>query len=141
MLCAIRCSHGAQLAHLVTALEPAPGRHQGLLERVLGAALGQHAPAGAQELAPVALDDRLERPLVPVAGQRDEPGVGLRAQEDERWRRHHGTPVTRRGPLTLRSAPGEAVQPVGSGSSSRPCSAASRTAGSCSRLRSNSAGV
>ncbi len=43
-------------------------------------------------------------------------------------------------PEVTQASPGMA-QPVGSGSSSRPCSAASRTAGICSTLRSNSSGV
>ena len=55
----------AQVAHLVAALQRAPRRDVRLLERVLGPRLGQIAPRGAQQRAAVALDDRLERPLVP----------------------------------------------------------------------------
>jgi hypothetical protein len=41
-----------------------------------------------EERAAMALDDRLERPLVADARQRDEPVVGLGAQDSKRGGRH-----------------------------------------------------
>jgi hypothetical protein len=90
----------AQLPHVVAARERAPGGDERLLERVLGARLGQVLAAMAQERAAVALHDRLECPLVPGRGQGDEPVVGLGAQRDDGRRGHER--VTRAGPGALR---------------------------------------
>jgi hypothetical protein len=70
-----------QRVDLVAAPQRAPRRHEGLLQRVLGARLGQVAAAVPQQRPAVALHDRLERPLVPGGGERDEPLVGLGAQQ------------------------------------------------------------
>ena len=127
-----------QLAHLVAAPQRAPRGDERLLQSVLGARLGQVAAAVAQQRPPVSLDDRLERPLVPGGRQRDQPLVGLGAQQLDGRGRHGNTETPRCSSCVTQRAP--AAQ-AGSGSSSSPCSAASRTTGSFSRLRSNSAGV
>jgi hypothetical protein len=73
----------AELAHVVTALERRPRRDQRLLDDVLRTRLADDAPRVAQQWPPVALDDRLERPLVAGARERDEPLVRLDAQDRE----------------------------------------------------------
>ena len=61
---AIRYSHGRSSRTSSPRCSARPGGHQRLLERVLGARLRQHPPAGAQQRLAVALDDRLEGALV-----------------------------------------------------------------------------
>ncbi len=92
----------AQVAHLIAALECAPGGQVRLLARVLGARLGQIPAGGAQQHAAVALDDRLERPLVPGARKYDQPLVGLGAQQDGGRRRKWHAPATRECRRALR---------------------------------------
>jgi hypothetical protein len=72
-----------QLAHLVAATQRRPRAQQRLLQGVLGPPLRQHTARGAQQRPPVALDDRLERALVPRAGQLGQSRVGLRAQKGQ----------------------------------------------------------
>jgi hypothetical protein len=48
-----------------------------VLQRVLGAGVGEHLAADTEQGTAVALDDRLERALVARAGEGDEPGVRL----------------------------------------------------------------
>jgi hypothetical protein len=52
-----------------------------LLDDVLRPPVGAQTPGVGVELVAVALDDHRERPLVPGAGQADQPLVGLRAEE------------------------------------------------------------
>ena len=125
-----------QRLHVVAAPQRRPRGHERLLQRVLRARLGQVAAAVAHERPPVALDDRLEGPLVAGGGERGQALVALGPQEGD-GRRRHGQPDDTRHRRALRGS----FPQAGSGSSSSPCSAASRTARSDSRLRSNSAGV
>ena len=101
----------AQVAHLIAALECAPGGQVRLLARVLGARLGQIPAGGAQQHAAVALDDRLERPLVPGARKYDQPLVGLGAQQDGGRRRKWHAPATRecRAGVTQKNRRGSGV--------------------------------
>ena len=73
-----------QLAHLVAAPQAAPGRDERLLEGIFRPRLGQDPPARAQQRPPVALDDDLEGPVGALAGERDQPLVGLGAQQRRR---------------------------------------------------------
>jgi hypothetical protein len=85
----------AQVAHLVAALQRPPGREMRLLQRVLGARLGQVPARRPQQRAPVALHDRLERPLVARAGEQHVPFVCLGAQQNAGRRRYRHAPATR----------------------------------------------
>ena len=69
-----------QIADLVTPLQRAPRRQEGLLDGVLGAGVAQIAPRRPQQQPAVALHDDLERPLVAGARQRDQPFIRLRAK-------------------------------------------------------------
>ena len=91
-----------QVAHVVAALQRAPRRDVRLLERVLGPRLGQIAPRRPQQRPAIALDDRLERPLMPVPRESDQPLVGLGAQQYGRRRRNRHAPATRECPPALR---------------------------------------
>ncbi len=79
-----------QLPHLGARAQRGPGVDERLLEGVLGARRGQHPAQVAGQRAAVALDDRLECAVVPVAGQPDEALVGLGAQQRGGQRRRHG---------------------------------------------------
>ena len=65
----------------VVAAQRGEGVEEGLLEDVLGPRRRQQPRAVAQERAVVAVDDRLERAVVPGAGEVDQPLVGLHAQQ------------------------------------------------------------
>ena len=69
----------ASIAHLgLQGAESDPGLQQGLLKHVLGRGLGTDQPTRvAQELAPVALHERLEGPLVSRACELQQPAVRL----------------------------------------------------------------
>jgi hypothetical protein len=59
----------------------AVGVEERLLDRVLGALGRQQPPAEAQQRAPVARDDRLERPVVTGAREVHQPIVALRVEQ------------------------------------------------------------
>jgi hypothetical protein len=71
----------AQLAHLGARAQRRPRADERRLHHVLGERVRQEAPQIAQQRAPVALDDRLERAVVTGGGKLGEPLVGLRAQQ------------------------------------------------------------
>ena len=83
-----------QLAHLLAVLQRAPRLHEALLDGVLAAALGKHAPCVAMQLRAVALDDRLEGRLVPSLHQLEQPLIGLRSQQSYGHTRSHGATLT-----------------------------------------------
>ncbi len=74
---------GPGVLDLGPVLQGEPGGEECLLEGILGARLGEEqAPPGVpEELLSVALDERLERPLVPEPGELDQAGVRLGGQE------------------------------------------------------------
>ena len=82
---AIAYSHGRSWIGLVGAHQVAVGRHEGVLERVLGL-LGrsQHVTAEAEDAAVVAVVDDLEGHVRAVADVRDEALVGRDAQQHVR---------------------------------------------------------
>src|SRR5215218_4258434 len=85
-----------RLAHLDAALKRRPGVDERLLHRVLGARLRQQlADVPVQRLA-VAVDQRLERALVPFARELDQALVALRPQDRMGEEgAHPSPPVTR----------------------------------------------
>ena len=72
---------GLQVADLGAAREGGPRLHVRLLEGVLSARFVEHAPQVAVQRAPVALDDRHERPLMTRPRQHHEAIIGLSAQQ------------------------------------------------------------
>ena len=75
---------GASVPYLSAAAEGTPGLEESLLEDVLGRrATRRHAPAVGKQLAAVPANERFEGALVPVAGERHQPLVGLRLEKTE----------------------------------------------------------
>jgi hypothetical protein len=70
-----------QVPHLRAGAQRRPRVDEGGLRDVLGQRVGQQPAQVAQQRPAVALDDRLERAVVAGRGKRDEPLVGLRAQQ------------------------------------------------------------
>ena len=77
----IRYSHGPQIAHGHALAQRGPRAHERRLQHVLGAVAGHQAVQVAQQRAPVAIHDRLERTVVARRGERDKALVRLRAQQ------------------------------------------------------------
>ena len=72
----------AQLSDLRPRAQRGPSREERLLDRIARAGLADDARAAARELRPVAAHDLLEGGWVPGPAQRDEPVVGLGAEEN-----------------------------------------------------------
>jgi hypothetical protein len=72
----------AQLAHVGTGAQCLPRAHEGRLQHILRERLAQQPAQIALKGAAVALDDRLERPIVAVGRERREPTVALGAAEE-----------------------------------------------------------
>ena len=118
----------AQLAHLGAGAQRLPCAHEARLQDVLGQRLAQQPAQIALQRAAVALDDRLEGPIVAIGRERDETAVALGAQQGGGQQRRHDRETT---VAPLRHA----------ASRSNPWSLTRRTSGRLSRLRSNSSGV
>ncbi len=82
-----------EIAHLGALPHGDPGLQQRELDDVLGAGIGQpQAPAVAEQRLAVAVDDRLERALVTLTDQREQPLIRLSRQQTGRDSWTHGTP-------------------------------------------------